>query len=163
MQNTPGKSIEIIAYQNAHQSGIDTMMKAIALEFNDNISPKPSNNTPIVPDQYWVAINNNEIIGTVGVITLNKDFAILKRMMLKKKYRGKTLGISRSLLETVINWCENHNIKKLYLGTMTQFKAAQSFYSNNGFIRISEEQLPNNFLSNPLDTVFFVRDLTTSI
>ena len=80
-------------------------------------------------------------------------------MMLKKEYRGKSLGVSKSLLETAINWCKDNHIPKIYLGTMTQFKAAQLFYSNNGFVRISEEQLPKSFLNNPLDTVFFVREL----
>ena len=83
-------------------------------------------------------------------------------MMVKKEYRGKRLGTSKTLLETVVLWCKENNISKIYLGTMMQFKAAQSFYINNGFKRISEEKLPKNFIQNPLDSIFFVRDLNDS-
>lgn len=155
--------IKIVPYKSTHQNGIDCMMTGIALEFDEDISPTPKNVTPIIPDMYWVAIIGDEIIGTAGVLSIGNNFAVLKNMMLKKEHRGKTIGISKTLLETVINWCENNQISKIYLGTMTQFKAAQLFYINNGFKRISKHNLPENFANNPLDDVFFVKNITTFI
>jgi N-acetylglutamate synthase-like GNAT family acetyltransferase len=155
--------INIVPYKSTHQNGINRMMHEIALEFDEHIFSKPTNEAPIIPDTYWVAIIDNEIIGTAGVLSIENNFAILKNMMLKKERRGKSLGISKALLETVINWCENNQISKIYLGTMTQFKAAQSFYITNGFKRISKDRLPENFLNNPLDTIFYVKDITTFI
>ncbi|MFT4612854.1 MAG: N-acetylglutamate synthase-like GNAT family acetyltransferase [Dokdonia sp.] len=151
--------IKIVPYQITYQNGINDLMTAIALEFADSIFSKPSKETPEIPNEYWVALNDNEIIGTAAVLHIKNDFAILKHMMLKKEYRGKGLGISKALLETAINWCKGHHIPKIYLGTMTQFKVAQSFYIKNGFKSISEDELPKNFLNNPLDTIFFVRHL----
>jgi len=84
---------------------------------------------------------------------------ILKKMMLKKSFRGKELGIAKLLFETVIHWCEQNDISKIYLGTMTQLKAAQLFYQKNEFKRISKSALPKEFLKNALDTVFFEQDL----
>nr|WP_321228639.1 GNAT family N-acetyltransferase [uncultured Psychroserpens sp.] len=155
--------IKIIPYKIAHQNGIDAMMQDIDMEFKDTIFPKQTHERPIIPDAYWVAIINTKIIGTVAVINIENNFVILKNMMLKKEYRGKSLGVSKSLLETAINWCEINHIPEIYLGTMTQFKAAQSFYINNGFVKISEDKLPSNFLNNPLDTIFFVKNITTFI
>ena len=80
-------------------------------------------------------------------------------MMLKKEFHGKGLGISKTLLETVTEWCKKNQISKLYLRTMNQFKAGQSFYKKNGFKQISKNELPNNFLNNHLDKVFFVQTL----
>ncbi|PKV51547.1 N-acetylglutamate synthase-like GNAT family acetyltransferase [Aquimarina sp. MAR_2010_214] len=151
--------IKIVPYNKLHQSDIDEMMNEIASEFDEQIFPKPTNETPITPDRYWVALNNKKVIGTVGVIVIKKEFGVLKKMMLKKTFRGKGLGISKLLLETVINWCEQNDIPKIYLGTMNQFKAAQVFYKKNGFNRISENELPSNFLNNPLDKVFFEQNL----
>ena len=153
--------IEITPYQSIHQNRIDDMMTEIASEFNDNILSKPRSHTPNIPDAYWVAINNDKIVGTIALITVD-DYGVLKKMMVKKEYRGKPLGTSKTLLETVVLWCKENNISKIYLGTMMQFKAAQSFYINNGFKRISEEKLPKNFIQNPLDSIFFVRDLNDS-
>jgi len=150
---------KIVTYEITHQNGIDEMMNEIALEFDEQIFPKATIETPIVPDKYWVAINNGKIVGTVGILVVENDFGVLKKMMLKKEFRGKEFGISKRLLETVIEWSEKNRIPKLYLGTMSQFKAAQSFYEKNGFKQISENELPNNFLNNPLDKVFFVQDI----
>ncbi len=152
------KSItKIVRYKNVHQNGIDLMMNEIALEFDSEIFPKATNEIPIVPDQYWVALDNGTIIGTIGVLVIDNDVGILKKMMLKKEFRGKEFGVSKKLLETAIGWCKENSISKIYLGTMSQFKAAQSFYTKNGFIQISKSELPNNFLNNPLDNVFFVK------
>jgi len=151
--------IKIVPYKNVYQNDIDTMMNEIAAEFDTQIFSKPTNETPIVPNNYWVAIHNEKVIGTVGIMVIKNRVGILKKMMLKKSFRGKELGISKLLLETVIHWCEQNDISKIYLGTMDQFKAAQLFYRKNGFKRISQNELPKDFLKNPLDTVFFEYDL----
>lgn len=155
--------LKIVPYQAIHKSGIEIMTLKISEEFKDQIVPIPTNETPVVPDQYWVAIHNRAVVGTVGVLVVANDFGVLKKMMLHKEFRGKEAGISKKLLETVIKWCTENKVSKLYLGTMHQFKAAQSFYTKNGFTRISKNELPTNFLQNPLDSVFFVRDLTPKI
>lgn len=150
---------KIVTYESTHQNGIDAMMNEIAMEFDEQIFPKPTIETAIVPNKYWVAVNDGKIVGTVGILVVENDFGVLKKMMLKKAFRGKEFGISKTLLETVIEWCKENNISKLYLGTMNQFKAAQSFYKKNGFKEITKNELPYNFLNNPLDKVFFVQDL----
>jgi hypothetical protein len=38
---------------------------------------------------------------------------------------------------------------------MIQFKAAQSFYLKHGFIQILENELPDDFMKNLVDKVFF--------
>ena len=152
-------SIIITPYQNIHQSGIDEMMQEIALEFDEEISSKPTRTTPLVPDAYWIALINEQVIGTIGIVMVKNEFAILKRMMLKKSFRGKAFGIAQQLLQTALDWCAQNNLNQIYLGTMNQFKAAQIFYEKNGFQRVSETALPNNFLTNPLDSVFYQRKL----
>ena len=98
--------IKIVPYENVYQNDIDTMMNEIASEFDTLIVAKPTHETPIVPDNYWVAIHNEKVIGTVGIMVIKNGGAILKKMMLKKSFRGKELGISKLLLETVMSWCK---------------------------------------------------------
>ncbi len=150
---------KIVTYKKIHQNGIDTMMNEIALEFDSEIFPKTKSDTSIIPDKYWVAIDNEKVIGTVGVLIIENSVGVLKKMMLKKEFRGKEFGVSKKLLKIVIEWCKENSISKLYLGTMNQFKAAQSFYKKNGFAQIPKSELPNNFINNPLDNVFFVQEL----
>lgn len=149
--------ITIVPYQEIHQTGIDTMMAGIAEEFDEPIFSKPSQ--PIsVPAQYWVALYNNEVIGTVAIVT-TQEMAILKKMMLTKAFRGKGFGVSQLLLKTTVDWCRTNHFEQIYLGTMAQFKAAQSFYEKNGFIKITANALPENFINNPIDDVFYVLNL----
>ena len=104
---------------------------------------------------YVETIICHSFVGTLAILDVENDFGVLKKMMLKKEFRGKGLGISKTLLETVTEWCKKNRIPKLYLRTMNQFKAGQSFYKKNGFKQISKNELPNNFL----DKVFFVQYL----
>ncbi|WP_375562160.1 GNAT family N-acetyltransferase [Bernardetia sp. OM2101] len=150
---------KIVIYDHVHQNGIDEMMNEIALEFEEQIVPKVTVETPSIPNNYWVALYNGKVVGTAGVVVVENDFGILKKMMLKKEFRGKEFGLSKLLLETVIEWSKENQISKIYLGTMNQFKAAQSFYKKNGFQEVLENELPPNFLKNPLDKLFFVKDL----
>lgn len=70
-------------------------------------------------------------------------------MMLKKEFRGKEFGISKILLETVIKWCEENRISKLYLGTMKQFKTAQSFYKgHHNYQNVNQYIVALNKISN---------------
>lgn len=156
------KSSKIIPYEATHQNGIDNLMNEISLEFEEQMLSKPTKETPIVPDNYWVVLDNEKVIGSVGVILIGNDFGVLKRMMLKKEFRGQELGLSTQLLQTVENCCIANNISKLYLGTMHQFKAAQSFYVRHGFEIIPENRLPASFFKNPLDTVFFVKNIKSA-
>ena len=151
--------VQIVSYKNAHQNGINAMMQEIALEFGEHIFSKPTKQTPILPDTYWVAIHNKKVIGTVGVLVVNNNVGILKKMMLKREFRGKEFGVSKLLLDTAIKWSQEANISMLYLGTMQQFKAAQIFYERNGFEKTQENKLPSSFLKNPLDTVFYKLNL----
>ena len=146
--------VRIVEYCKEHQPAIDEMMRGISLEFSEQLSSNLPSYTPRPPDVYWVALHNEIVAGTVAVSAEGK-YAVLKRMMVKKEFRGEALGVSKQLLQTAIDWCLTSNILPIYLGTMTQFKAAQAFYSKHGFEPISVQELPSDFVKNPVDSLFF--------
>lgn len=150
--------IQVIEYIKEHQMGINEMMVDISLEFEGEIFAKATSQTPLIPDVYWVALFNDIVIGTVG-LSLRSNYAILKRMMLKKEFRGKGISVSDKLLQTAMRYCLTAQFSDVYLGTMSQFKAAQRFYIKNGFYQILEQELPSDFMLNPLDSVFFKKSL----
>ncbi len=151
--------IQILPYHEKDQAGIDIMMAEIAAEFTSPISPAVGKTIRKIPDKYWVACYGRQVVGTIGIIPVGKEFAILKSMMVKKAFRGKHFGISGSLMNTAINWCIENDLPQVYLGTMNQFTRAQQFYEKNGFERIARNNLPSAFLLNPLDKVFYRRSL----
>lgn len=150
--------IRIKLYQSVFQNEIDAMLQEIATEFEQSISNEFVQTGKLV-DEYWVAFYNNEIVGTIAVLDIENKNAVLKRMFVKKAYRGKKYEISKLLLQKVFDWCHLKNMENIYLGTMSQFKAAHRFYEKNGFQKIQSNELPLTFKNNPVDDVFYKKVL----
>ena len=146
--------IKIRLYKKSDQTEIDKMIDSIATEFELPISNPNKANIPLL-NKYWVSLHNNEIIGTIGVLKIGGEFSILKKMFVKREYRGKEYKIASLLLNKIFDWCNSQRIDTIYLGTMSQFKAAHTFYEKNGFETISINKLPSNFVTNPIDDVFY--------
>lgn len=147
--------LKITQYHKQHQTTINALVEDISKEFDEPIS---SNNPSIKSktfDEYWIAEKDNLVIGTIGIIRLQNKNAILKSMFVKREYRGKEHGVSSLLLQTAIIWSKKEKIENIFLGTMTQFEAAQKFYEKNGFHRIDRTQLPLDFVHNPIDDIFY--------
>lgn len=151
--------IRIIAYEEEYQRGIDKMLTSIEQEFDQKIRDSSKKKKNTLPHKYWLALKDKEVVGTVGLLFIEPQNAILKSMMVQKEFRGSAKGLSHLLLQKAIDCCREKGIKGIYLGTMNQFKAAQKFYQKNGFKEISKKELPNNFLENPLDSVFFYKKI----
>lgn len=151
--------LTIKPYDASHQQAIDDLMFEINTEFS--LPSIHSTYKPKLPDGYWVALVGDDVVGTVGVNLVN-DHAVLKRMFLRKEYRGKEKGIAQQLLKTALDWCTKKNSNILYLGTVERFEAAQRFYEKNGFSKINAKDLPEDFENNPIDTLFYKLILTES-
>jgi N-acetylglutamate synthase-like GNAT family acetyltransferase len=140
MLNLP---IQILPYQEEHQAKIDLLLESIAKEFNEPISTSNVAKSILVPDVYLVAMLQNQLIGTISITKLKNSNSVLRKMFLHKNYRGQ--GIAELLVQYVVDWANNNSLNSIYLGTMTQFSAAQKFYTKLNFVQIDKQQLPNDF------------------
>ncbi|MBU0731611.1 GNAT family N-acetyltransferase [Patescibacteria group bacterium] len=80
---------------------------------------------------FWLALSDNELIGTIGLIKKSDNSAFLKRMAIKKEFRKQGLG--EKLLQTVIQFADEHDIKTIYVGTVPENTEALKFYKSHGF------------------------------
>ncbi len=153
--------VDIIPFEDHHQAGIDLLMIMIAKEFGGTIfSPQTTTIRELSllhTNKYWVALTEGKVIGTIGLVTLKNNSIALKRMYLNPEFRGQ--GIAKALLNTVLQWAAHNGVQHIYLGTMTQFKAAQIFYERNDFREITQAALPIDFPANPVDKVFYERTM----
>ena len=153
------EKITIADYKPSHQTGIDQMMQGIEKEFTTPISSAQStriNEVYLLPDhKFWVALHENRIVGTIGLSLFSNNNAVLKRMMVDKVYRGSHYNTATLLLQRSLAWAREHGFEHISLGTMEQFKAAQKFYLKHGFTEIKKEELPSDYNSNPIDTLFY--------
>jgi GNAT superfamily N-acetyltransferase len=155
--------ITIEPYNREFQNEINKMLFEISNEFETSIFHNGQPIKDIKYDKYWVALKGQEIVGTAAIVLIENRYAILKNMFVKKEFRGKRFGVSHTLLLKALHWCKSEKITNIYLGTMEQFIAAQKFYEKNDFHKIDRNQLPESFIHNPIDSVFYKKDLNFDI
>ncbi len=103
---------------------------------------------------FWGAFINDELVGTIALVKFDEKAAAIRKMFVKKEFRGKEYGIAQKLLETLIAYCQKNGIEEVYLGTVSILKAALRFYERNHFEIIEKELLPSKFPLMNADNVF---------
>ncbi len=146
-------------YDPAFQKGINQMMQRIQDEYPEPITT--SHSTRIIEvyklprQKYWVAVHEGKVAGTIGMVLYSGNSVVVKRMMVDPEFRGKVWNTASLLMEKGFDWARNNGAKEVYLGTMTQFIAAQKFYERKGFIKINKDELPADYSANPMDSIYY--------
>lgn len=100
------------------------------------------------------AFIDGKLVGTIALVKFNPEAAAIRKMFVKKEFRGKEFQIAQQLLEQLIEYSKENGIKNLYLGTVTLLQAALRFYEKNSFATIPKEALPADFPLMKPDNVF---------
>ncbi|TBO45215.1 GNAT family N-acetyltransferase [Pedobacter kyonggii] len=109
---------------------------------------------------FWGAILNGELIGTISLIAVPEhQSGAIRKMFVKKEFRGKELGVAQALLKTLLTYCNDNKLNEVYLGTKDILQAACRFYERNGFKSVAMEDLPVYFPRMAVDNVFYSLDL----
>jgi GNAT superfamily N-acetyltransferase len=156
-------SITIAPLTNAYcQQIVDLILPIQQIEFNVPITLEGQRDLLDIEANYirpgggfWGAIREGELIGTIALMDTGHAAGALRKMFVKKEFRGKELGVAQQLLKILIDYCRGHAITDLYLGTVDMLKAAHRFYERNGFQRIKAEDLPSYFPRMRADNVFY--------
>lgn len=149
---------QIIRFENHYQPAICEMMDQIQDEFEIPFrNPNGKQISDIADDEnlFWVAVNENRVLGTIGLSRIDDSNAFLRHLFVEKEARGEQ-GVAKALLETALDKARDLKYESLYLGTMEQFRAAQRFYDKNNFICIPREALPEKMPVSPMDTLFYL-------
>lgn len=104
---------------------------------------------------FWGAFVNGELVGSIALVKFDERAGAIRKMFVKKEFRGKELNIAQELLEVLITFCRKNGIDDLYLGTITVLKAAQRFYERNHFVKIEKGNLPGKFPLMSADDIFY--------
>ncbi|BAP31471.1 GNAT family acetyltransferase [Chryseobacterium sp. StRB126] len=104
---------------------------------------------------FWGAFIDGELVGSIALVKFGERRGALRKMFVKKEFRGRELNIAQILLDTLIAFCRENGIEDLYLGTITVLRAAQRFYERNDFTKIEKETLPEGFPLMSADDIFY--------
>lgn len=149
--------IQIILYDNNYKDQtINFILSILEDELGFNNIERPDLYTiPQIYQQnskgnFWLAILNNEIVGTIAIQDYGNGRGFLKRMYVKKELRNK--GIGQDLLNRLLEFSKNHEYHTIYTSTVGEFFSAINFYKRNGFVEINN--LPEDLIA-PGDNIFF--------
>ncbi len=109
---------------------------------------------------FWVALWENEVVGTIALVDFSSEEAALRKMFVHRNHRGKEKGVGQQLLDELKSWCRKKGANKLFLGTFNSMHAAHRFYEKNGFVEIKKEKLPPTFPLAHYDNMFFTCNLS---
>ena len=104
---------------------------------------------------FWVALCNGRVIGTIALIDIGNYQGALRKMFVKATYRGRTYNTAKLLLLQLMTWARECEVHDIYLGTTEKFLAAHRFYEKNGFSQINKVTLPDTFPIMKVDTKFY--------
>lgn len=148
--------------QNEYQNEIvDLILNIQQKEFNVPITLEDQPDLLNIKNFYFLpggcflgAFVEEELVGTIALVKFNNEAAAIRKMFVKKEFRGKEYGIAQQLLEQLISYSKENSIKNLYLGTVPILQAALRFYEKNHFVTIAQESLPEDFPLMKPDSVF---------
>lgn len=163
-------SFEIKPFESIYQAEVIALIERIQeREFEIPIEEGQRKELQSIPESfqknkgnYWVALFNKKVIGTIAVIDIGHHAFELRDVFLDKDYRGKISGFAKQLLDVVISWSKQNKVSTIYLGTTLKFKAAHRFYEKHGFIEIVREEMPSYCQPMDCDEKFYKLDLKVS-
>jgi GNAT superfamily N-acetyltransferase len=106
---------------------------------------------------FWGAIadDTGQLLGTIAIISIGHHAGALRKMFVRKEFRGKELGVAQHLMETLLAYCAKTGISTVYLGTIHSMKAAHRFYERNGFRTIAKDDLPDYYPNMSTDNLYY--------
>lgn len=109
--------------------------------------------------EFWVAEHNNDIIGSIALIDIGSQQAVIRKMFVQKEWRGKPYSIAQKLFDHLLDYAKSMGVRTLLLGTTAKFLAAHRFYERNQFQEILMDDLPPAFPLMKVDTRFYCLNL----
>ncbi|MCP2034654.1 DNA-binding MarR family transcriptional regulator/GNAT superfamily N-acetyltransferase [Planomicrobium sp. HSC-17F08] len=89
--------------------------------------------------ELWIAEVDGEIAGSIAIARVDGHTAQLRWFVLDDRFQGQ--GISKSLMDTALAFCQAQNYRHIFLWTVHILEAARHLYSKYGFE--CTEQKPN--------------------
>lgn len=154
--------IKVIQYSSKFKKQtISLVKKVLEKEFHLKVNQKKRPDIYDIEKYYfnkkgnfWIALDDDKVIGTVALLYYGRKRACLKIMYLDKGYRGE--GVSKKLLLKLLSFAKSNNYKVIYAPTIKKMIAANKFYQKNGFKKTS--YFPKDFRLEE-DKVFYKLEL----
>mgnify|MGYP002674114576 FL=1 len=104
--------------------------------------------------EFWIALSNGEIIGTIGLMMKERHCAVLKKFFVKKEYRSQKVGLA--LYKELLKYAESKNVRQIILDTPSVAHTSHRFYEKAGFCKIGADELPVPYSYPHRDSILYM-------
>lgn len=155
--------ILIAPYDNHDADAIIELITTIQIEeFGVATSAEKQPDLRDIPGYYqygvgnfWLAFVDGELAGTIAIKDVGSGICALRKMFVKKAFRGKSPGVAAALMRTLLDWAGQKRACEIYLGTVDVYHAAHRFYEKNGFTEVSRDQVPESVPLMDVDVKYY--------
>jgi GNAT superfamily N-acetyltransferase len=130
--------MSIVPFQAQHADGFRALVADTLREFGFEPDPELDTDLDDPATAYtalWIALDGDDVVGSVALRDLGGGAAELKRMYLRPGARGQGLG--KELLAVSLAWAREWGFESVRLDTSERMVAAQHLYEAHGFVRVS--------------------------
>lgn len=107
--------------------------------------------------EFWIALSNKQVIGTIGLMIRERQCAVLKKFFVKKEFRSKKIGLA--LYNELMKFAHNSNVRRIILDTPSVARASHKFYEKAGFRRVDVSELPIMYSYPDRESLLYMLDL----
>ncbi len=107
--------------------------------------------------EFWIAVNEGSVIGTIGLIKRENDYGILKKFFVNADYRNQKVGLK--LYNTLLEYSEKIGIKYLLLDTPSVAEASHRFYEKAGFKRVNSEYIGIKYVYPDRNSYLYLKEI----
>lgn len=116
--------MEIVKAKKAHAEKLSALLKGLDTE--EYSFSEVEKIMPLIENgNYFVAIDDNEIVGTISLEIVEESCEIDALITSKK-------GVGKALIEFAIEKCRKENVKKIWCWSLKRYNAI-GFYDKMGF------------------------------
>ncbi len=106
---------------------------------------------------FWIAVENGEVIGTIGLMKIDDDWCVLKKFFVRSDYRSKKVGLA--LYKSLLDFAIAKGFRHIILDTPSVATKSHSFYERAGFKQIKKSDLEVEYLYPDRDSLLYKLDL----
>ncbi len=116
--------MEIVKAKKSHVKELSALLKGLDIE-NYSFSDEERITPLIEKGYYYVAIEDNKIVGSIALMIIEESCQIDALITSKK-------GVGRALIEFAVEKCKEEGAKKLWCWSLKRYNA-KGFYDKMGF------------------------------
>lgn len=101
---------------------------------------------------FRVALSDDKVIGTIGLMLKARQCAVLKKIFVQKKFCSQGVGLA--LYNTLLTYAKGADIRHI-IPPPSVARVSHRFYERAGFYKIAKNQLPISYIYPGRDSILY--------